>query len=184
MLSKQALRSLILGKLRNQKEEEFRKRSSKIKGKLFKLKEFRRAKIVMFYLAHNTEVQTRFMIDEAVKLGKKVVVPACDIKTKKIIPCLLPGLSASDLKKGAHSIEEPICKRPIAKKDIDLIIVPGLAFDLKGNRLGRGHGYYDRFLDTVSKDTPKIGLAFKFQVLDYLPNCLPHDFRVDKVLFA
>ena len=181
---KQRLRNLMLQRLRNQEEGELKRRSLKIKEKLFRLKAFKQAGTIMFYLALHLEVQTRSMIKEAIKLGKKIAVPTCDIKAKKIIPCLLKGLEKKDFKKGAYSIDEPCDKKLVAKKAIDLFIVPGLAFDPEGNRLGRGLGYYDRFLSSLPQDAPKIGLAFKFQVLKRLPYSLPHDIRVDKVLFA
>lgn len=180
---KQALRKLMLTRLRNQKEEQAEKRSLKIKEKLFKLKVFKQAKIVMFYLALKDEVGTRLMIEEAIALGKRVAVPTCDIRHKKILPCLVTGLEAKDFKRGAYCIDEPRCKRPVAPEKIDLCIVPGVAFDAEGNRLGRGLGYYDRFLSAIPADTPKIGLAFRFQVLKHLTS-LPHDISVDKVLFA
>lgn len=181
---KQALRKLMLTRLRNQKEEQAEKRSLKIKEKLFKLKVFKQAKIVMFYLALKDEVRTRLMIEEAITLGKRVAVPTCDTRHKKILPCLVTGLEAEDFKRGAHCIDEPRCKRPVAPEEIDLCVVPGVAFDAQGNRLGRGLGYYDRFLSALPPDTPKIGLAFRFQVLKHLPSRLPHDISVDKVLFA
>ncbi len=180
----QALRTQMITKLRAQKKEEAQAISLKIMRKLFRLKFFKQAKTVMFYIAHDGEVQTRRMIEEAVKLGKNVAVPTCDIKTRKIIPCLLTGLEKKHFQKGAYDIHEPLHKKPIDSKKIDVVIVPGLAFDFKGNRLGRGMGYYDRFLDAVPEDTPKVGLAYKFQVLKKLPACMPHDIRVDKVLFA
>lgn len=182
--TKRSLRTLMLNKLRNQKKEAVKEKSLKIKEKLFSLKVFKQAKTVMFYLALASEVQTRFMIGEAIRLGKKVAVATCDIRHKKIIPCLLTGLEAKDFKKGAHCIDEPCCKKPIPARMIDLCIVPGLAFDAQGNRLGRGRGYYDRFLAALPDDTPKIGLAFKFQILKHLLKVSPHDIRVDKVLFA
>ena len=134
------------------------------------------------------------MIEEALKLGKKIAVPACDIKAKEIKPCLLRTLENRHLKKGAYGISEPspcaqglgepFATQLIDPAKIDLCIVPGLAFDLSGNRLGRGLGYYDRFLSRLPESAHKIGLAFKFQVLKRLPFCLPHDVRVDKVIFA
>lgn len=174
----------MLNKLRNQKEELVRQKSFKIKNKLFRLKVFKQAKTIMVYLALKSEVQTRFMIEEAIRLGKKIVVPTCDIRHKNIIPCLVTGLEVKDIKKGAHCIDEPCCKTIVNPSHIDLFIVPGLAFDLNGGRLGRGLGYYDRFLSAIPEKKPKIGLAFKFQVLKRLSHCLPHDICVDKVLFA
>lgn len=174
----------MLEKLKKQREELRKKRSLRIKDKLFKLRVFKEAKTIMFYLALNPEVQTRIMIEEALKLGKKIAVPACDIKAKKIKTCVLRNLENRHLKKGAYGISEPSRGRPVDPAGIDLCIVPGLAFDLSGNRLGRGLGYYDRFLSRLPESAHKIGLAFKFQVLKHLPFCLPHDIRVDKVLFA
>jgi len=184
----------MLEKLKKQREELRRKRSLSIKDQLFRLKVFKEARTIMFYLALKTEVQTRIMIEEALKLGKKIAVPACDIKAKKIKPCLLRNLENRHLKKGAYGISEPrpcaqgrgepFVSRPVDPARIDLFIVPGLAFDLSGNRLGRGLGYYDRFLKRLPESAHKIGLAFKFQVLKHLPFCLPHDIRMDKVLLA
>ena len=68
-------------------------------------------------------------------------------------------------------------------KDIDLVVVPGVAFDKKGNRLGRGKGCYDYFLKSLSPQTTTIGLAFDFQILPNIP-ITPQDTRVNKVLFA
>lgn len=181
---KEALRKLMLKKLKNQKEEGIFKKSLMIKERLFRLKVFKEAKTIMFYLALKSEVQTKLMIEEAIKLGKKVILPACDVRHKRIIPCLITSLEAKNFKKGAHCIEEPACRKPVDISNIDLFVVPALAFDLKGNRLGRGLGYYDRFLAVLSENTPKIGLAFKFQVVKNLSFCLPYDIRVDKILFA
>lgn len=183
-VDKKALRKAMLKKLENQKEEEIRKKSCEIRKRLFRLKVFKEAKTIMFYLALKSEVQTKLMIEEAIKLGKRIVVPACDTKQKKIIPCSITNLEAKNFKKGAHCISEPACRKPIHKNDIDLFIVPGLAFDPKGNRLGRGLGYYDRFLSALPMNAKKIGLAFKFQVVKRLSFCLPYDIRVDKILFA
>lgn len=183
-LSKEALRKIMLTKLREQKEESRGKKSVKIKEGLFRLKAFKEAKTVMFYLALKTEVQTQIMIKEALRLGKRIVVPVCDIRAKKISPCLITNLESRYLKRDSLGIEEPCCKKPVSTKYIDLCVVPGLAFDLRGNRLGRGKGYYDRFLSALPGKAFKVGLAFKFQVLNRLTQCLPHDTRVDKVLSA
>jgi 5-formyltetrahydrofolate cyclo-ligase len=73
---------------------------------------------------------------------------------------------------GPYDIRQPKeeFSHPISLADIDLVIVPGVAFDSKCNRLGRGKGYYDRFLKTLPKDTPSIGLAFDFQIVENLPH--------------
>lgn len=84
---------------------------------------------------------------------------------------------------GPYGVSEPAIKRFINLKDLDLVVVPGLAFDKKGNRLGRGKGCYDFFLKKLSKKTISIGLAFNFQILPTLPTT-KRDISVDKVLFA
>ena len=74
-------------------------------------------------------------------------------------------------------------RRLVPTEEIDLVIVPGLAFDLKGNRLGRGAGYYDRFLKILAPEVPSIGLAFGFQIVEDIPVHL-HDMPVFRVLSA
>jgi len=181
MLTKDKLRSKILSTLKNQREEERLRKSQIIKDKLLKLKVFKKAKRIMFYLAYNGEVETRGMIKEAIEQGKMVAVPICKTKEKKIIPCKIG--QDTKFKKGPYGIKEPIKKIPIPSQTLDLVIVPGVAFDIKGRRLGRGKGYYDNFLKDLPKKTTSIGLAFDFQIVPYLP-CSPHDVPVKRVLFA
>ena len=89
------------------------------------------------------------------------------------------------MKVGPYGILEPKEEyvREIDKEKIELVIVPGLAFDQAGRRLGRGKGYYDRFLFSLPSKTPKIGLAFSFQIVEQVP-CDPHDFPLTSVISA
>jgi 5-formyltetrahydrofolate cyclo-ligase len=87
------------------------------------------------------------------------------------------------LVKGTYGICEPARKKFVNLKDIDLVLVPGLAFDKQGNRLGRGKGCYDYFLKRLPKDTPTIGLAFDFQILSCLPATIS-DVKVQRLIFA
>lgn len=135
----------------------------------------------MFYLALNAEVQTKEMISAAQKQGKIVAVPVCQGKKKQMIPSKI-GLKER-LKKGLYGLPEPRKKRPLAIEDIDLVVIPGVAFDKKGNRLGRGKGYYDAFLQRLPAQTVTIGLAFDCQILPTLP-LASHDIAVDQVLYA
>ncbi|HQP91111.1 MAG TPA: 5-formyltetrahydrofolate cyclo-ligase [Candidatus Omnitrophota bacterium] len=182
---KKEIRQVVLKKLKNHKEEERLKKSSKIAGKLFLLKEYLKAKTVLFYLSFDGEVDTLRMIKDAMKQGKKVAVPAILKEARELVPSILEDLDA-DLKGGPYGVLHPREEyiRPIPLEKIDLVIVPGLAFDVAGNRLGRGMGYYDRFLSRLPKDTPVIGLAFDFQIIDDFPPLEPHDLSVSKVLFA
>lgn len=180
MLTKEQIRTTILYRLKIQKEEDRNKKSSRIKAKLFKNRIFKRAKMVMFYMSFGGEVETGNMIKEALRIGKTVVVPV--IGRRRIMrPCLLKR--GAPLLKGPYGILEPVMKQHLDVSDIDVVIVPGLAFDKTGARLGRGKGYYDRFLKTVSQDTASIGLAFDFQVLPRVPTAR-YDVSVNTVLFA
>jgi 5-formyltetrahydrofolate cyclo-ligase len=87
------------------------------------------------------------------------------------------------LEKGPYGVPEPVEHQYLRLRDVDLVVVPGLAFDKQGGRLGRGKGCYDRFLKRLPADTATIGLAFDFQILPSVP-AAAHDVNVDKVLFA
>ncbi|PIP19111.1 MAG: 5-formyltetrahydrofolate cyclo-ligase [Candidatus Omnitrophica bacterium CG08_land_8_20_14_0_20_41_16] len=180
-LTKQEIRSKILIKLKKQKEEDRRIKSCLIKRKLFKQAVFKKAKRVMFYIALKGEVETKEMIEAAQRLGKIIAVPVCVRNKASLRPALLDSLA--HLKRGPYGVSEPVISRFIALKDLDLVITPGVAFDKKGNRLGRGKGYYDRFLSNIPKDTPSIGLAYSLQILLAVP-VTTHDVNVKKVLFA
>lgn len=180
-LTKKSLRSKILLKFKNHKEEDREKKSSLIKEKLFKTKVFKNAKIVMFFISFGGEVNTKDMINEAIKLGKKIAVPVCG-KNRLIKPCMLS--KKISLIPGFYGIPEPAIKRFVNLKNLDLVIVPGLAFDRKGHRLGRGKGYYDTLLGEIaSYKAVSIGLAFDFQILPSIP-LTPQDKKVDKIIFS
>jgi len=179
-LTKKTLRSKLLARLKIEKEEERRNKSRLIQKKLFRTKLFKKAKTVMFYIAFDGEVNTQEMIREARKLGKKVVVPVCR-KDKTMRPCVLK--EGALLKKGLYGIGEPTNREYVSPDRIDLVIAPGVAFDKKGNRLGRGKGYYDRFLKTLPNGKTCIGLAFNFQILPQVP-ANDMDVAVHKTVFA
>jgi len=180
-LTKGTLRSKILLKLKNQKEEDRQQKSELIKHKLLRQRVFKRAKRVMFYIAMPGEVDTREMIATAKRLGKIICVPVCVKNRASLRPAILD--SHAHLKKGPYGVAEPVISKFIRPEDLDLVITPGVAFDKKGNRLGRGKGYYDRFLSKIPQDTPAIGLAFSLQILPAVP-ITSHDVSVKKVLFA
>ncbi|MBU4346057.1 MAG: 5-formyltetrahydrofolate cyclo-ligase [Candidatus Omnitrophica bacterium] len=180
MLTKGQIRNKILLRLRAQKEEERNRKSRIIKEKLFRGSVFRKAKAVMFYISFDGEVNTKEMIKEAQNLGKIVAVPVCT-KNRIIRPSRLG--KRGGFKKGPYRVYEPAIKRFISLEDLDFVIVPGVAFDKEGNRLGRGKGYYDRFLKQLSNRTTTVGLAFDFQILPSIP-ATTRDVGIQKVIFA
>ena len=179
-LTKALIRSTMIQKLKTQEEGERTRKSNLIKNRLFRTRVFQKAKNIMCYIAFGGEVETRQMIRDARTQGKRVAVPLS--KTQRSIrPCVLEG--DMRLVRGPHGTQEPAQGRLLTFKDLDLVIVPGVAFDLKGNRIGRGWGCYDYFLKKIPKDTPTIGLAFDFQILPALP-AKAHDVSVDRILSA
>ncbi|MBL7092051.1 MAG: 5-formyltetrahydrofolate cyclo-ligase [Candidatus Omnitrophica bacterium] len=181
---KQKIRKEIKDKLNKQSNLQRLRKSRLIKKRLFSLAEFKRAKSVMFYVATGEEVETRFMMTEARKIGKKIAVPAILRGEKRIIASLVEDFE-KELAPGPYGILQPQKKyiREVPHRSIDLVVVPGLAFDRQGRRLGRGGGYYDKFLAGLPSGIPRIGLAFDFQLLTGLP-ALSHDVSVTKVISA
>ncbi len=175
---KEKLRKQIKEKRTEITKEENRKKSKKIKERLLGLKEYRDAKIVLFYVSYDGEVFTHDMIKEALD-DKKVVVPISNKKNCSLSLSMLENWE--DLEEGSYGILEPRkdCIKEISIDEIDLIIVPGVAFDLNGNRLGHGKGYYDRLLEKTKAIS--IGLAFEFQIVKDIPtdgNDVPVDIIV------
>ena len=184
-MDKQYIRNEILLKLEQQKKEQRLKKSLAIKKQLFLKPQFLQADTIMFYIAKDGEVETSQMIKETLKMGKKVVVPVTRVKEKKIIPSCIEDFD-KELEKGPYGIYQPKREfmRKVMLKSIDLAVIPGLAFDTEGNRLGRGVGYFDRFLAKLSKhNIPVFGVAFKFQMIKKLP-MFSHDIPVSEVLCA
>jgi 5-formyltetrahydrofolate cyclo-ligase len=183
-MTKAQLRVECLRRLKQQGEGERRRRSKAIRSKLFRLTAFRRAKTVCCYVALPYEVDTWQMIEEMLTKGKRVVVPVSQRKTRAL-RCSEVRDPASELAPGAHGVLEPRrgAFRPVPIRELDMVVVPGLAFDRRGRRLGHGHGYFDRFLARLPKAVPTIGLAYRFQVLDRLP-AASHDQAVRTLLTA
>lgn len=178
--TKSTLRKKFLKLLRNQEEEERVIKSRAIQKRLFAMPEFQRAQHILFYASFDGEVETINMMQEAQRLGKKIVLPIILKDQRQIIPSLVENLS-QELKEGPYGVKQPLkeCRLDLTK--IGLAIVPGVAFDKRNHRLGRGAGYYDRFLKTIPPEIPTVGLAFDFQILDRLPH-QEHDIPVSFVL--
>ncbi len=169
MEEKKSLRNKILAKRSELSEEAIREKSRRIRKRLLELAEFKRAEIVMFYVAKDKEVRTEGMIRESLKMGKRVAVPLSKVEERDLIPLLLTDYG--ELVPGAYGILEPgeEYRRPVPRENIGLIIVPGVAFDRQGQRLGFGGGFYDNFLRKIPTNVPCLGLAFELQVVEELP---------------
>ncbi len=145
--------------------------------------EYAAARAVMFYVDVRTEVRTRNDLEAALQTGKKIVVPYCVDGELELFHLE----SMDELELGMYRILEPKADlRPIAAKQVgvealDLIMVPGVAFDRRGGRTGHGKGYYDKLLEHARPDTPLIALAFECQLFPEIP-MQPHDIFMDKVV--
>ncbi len=153
-------------------------KSAAIMKNLVKLAEYKKAKAVMFYAVKGNEVKTRELIEAALKEGKIVLLPITNIEKKEIEAAVIEDYDR-DLKKGTFGIMEPRQKKSCAAK-IDVVIVPGVAFDIDGHRLGYGHGFYDKLLHRLDR-TVKIGLAYDFQIINKLPK-ESHDHPLDIIV--
>jgi len=183
MKTKQNVRKEITKKLEAQNKLEKDEKSLLIKEKLFALPEFKGAKIIMFYVSTEFEVDTRGMIDDALAMGKKVAVPYVFENGKgKMVSSLIKSRT-ENLVKGPYGIYQPGkgAYTQLSSSEIDLVIVPGVAFTKDGVRLGRGAGFYDRFLKGISKEICTIGIAFDLQVVSGLPHG-KHDVPVGKLI--
>ena len=173
---KNQLKESILEKRNSLSKAEILEKSEKIKSNLFNLESYKQSKTAMFFVSFNSEVNTHDMIKESI--GRKTVI-APKVVQNEIEPSVIIDLD-SLIPSGKFGILEPIEIMKIAYKNIDLVFVPGIAFDKEGHRVGYGFGYYDKFLKKVPKAV-KIGLCFDFQVVGKVPR-EEHDVPVDFIV--
>jgi len=157
--------------------------SRTIVARCMELPEYQQARTVLFYLDVRSEVRTRNDLDAALASGKKIVVPYCVDGELELFHLTDPN----ELSVGMYRILEPrpelrsVEAHRVSVQEIDLIIVPGVAFDREGGRTGHGKGYYDKLLEHARPDTPLVALAFECQLFDRIP-MQEHDVYMDKVI--
>jgi len=146
--------------------------SARICQNLMQRADYVQAQTVMWYVHCRSEVRTIPAIRAALTTGQRIVVPYCTVDAQGQRGLGLWQLQSLDeLLAGQWGIFEPPCERwyeigrTVAAQELDLVVVPGVAFDRQGGRLGNGAGYYDRLLARVRKDCVLIGVAFEAQVL-------------------
>ena len=177
-MDKKELRRAIRERKRAMTEEEIVSRSARL-GELFAQSEaYRNAATIYGYLPYNQEVRTVPMLEQAIRDGKKVAVPKVYGDIMKFI--YLEDLS--QVEKGYAGIPEPIADEPVAHDETALVLMPGLAFDPQGHRIGYGGGFYDKFL-AAEPDHPTLALCYEFQMLPQL-DTEEHDIPVNTVLWA
>ncbi len=175
-MDKKAFRREISAKKRAMTEEQIESASQRLSEQLFATDAYQNAKSIYAYLSYNQEVRTEGIIRRALADGKRVSVP-------KVFGDDMKFLWIDDLDHiapGAYNIPEPIADGPEADDDTALILMPGLAFDPEGHRLGYGGGFYDRYL-SEHHDHTLVALCYDFQLFDHLET-EAHDIPVDIVI--
>ncbi len=169
-LNKEAIRRQLLLKRKKLTSEYILKNSKVIADNLIKLDIYQQSTNIMLYVATKSEVQTQEIIESAQKDKKNIFIPLIIRGSNKLFPSLVRDFE-KELIRGDLGIFQPskefyrLCPPDI----LDLVIVPGVAFTVQGYRLGRGGGYYDRFLSQLKPRTTSIALAFEIQILTEIP---------------
>lgn len=176
-MEKETLRKLMKERRKALTDREIAEKSAAVQKKLFSLPEFANAKTVMTYISAFREVSTDGIINRLFECKKRVAVPVSNTDSITLTPSYISG--TAELVRGAYGIKEPSVIRECTVSDIDIIIVPGIAFDVRKNRMGFGKGYYDRLL--YGSDAIKIGLCYDFQLLDIIPSD-KHDIPMDIII--
>jgi 5-formyltetrahydrofolate cyclo-ligase len=157
--------------------------SERIVRRFMDLPEYEKAGTVMFYVDVRDEVRTRQALPEALASGKRIVVPYCLDGELELF--WLENMDELEL--GMYRILEPkvelrdVAAKRLTPTDLDLVMVPGVAFDRNGGRTGHGKGYYDKLLQHARKDAPLIAMSFECQLFEEIP-AESHDIFMDKVV--
>jgi 5-formyltetrahydrofolate cyclo-ligase len=147
------------------------------------LPEYQRAHTIMYYLDVRSEVRTRHDLQDAIAGDKKIVVPYCVDGFLHLFHLT----SLDELEVGMYKILEPktelrdVAHKKVDPKELDLVMVPGVAFDKRGGRMGHGKGYYDKLLEHVRPEVPLVALAFECQLFPEIP-VAPHDVFMTKII--
>lgn len=151
--------------------------SRRVQARFLATESFRRARCLALYSPVHNEVETEAVAREALAAGKSLVYPRVRGKELDFVKVEDPGL----LKPGRFAVPEPVGGEVVVLQDVNLLVVPGVAFDLAGHRLGYGKGFYDRCLAEFSVAVERVGFSYDFQVIDALP-VLPHDQRLSMLI--
>ena len=184
-LNKQKIRQQMLAQLRTQPESLRQEKSEKILKRVIGLEKFQSAQWLFSYVSLEYEVNTYPLIDHAQQLGKKMAVPVIFNKEKKRGRFVISEVwdRFLEFEIGPFRIQQPKSQfiRPVEPKKIEIAMIPCVAFDKKGRRLGHGKGFFDRFLGELSVGCLKVGIGFDFQLVSELPQ-EPHDLPLDLIV--
>jgi 5-formyltetrahydrofolate cyclo-ligase len=180
--SKNKIRKDMITALESLSENEIALKTRKIENRLFDFANFVEANIAMLYISSPGEVSSRNIITYCLDYRKIIVLPAFDPQKYRIRLFKIDNIE-KDLKPGTRGILEPDTARckPVPVECLDIAIIPGIAFDEKGGRIGSGEGYYDRFIPKLPITTRKVSIAFEDQIIPQIP-MESHDKHVDIII--
>lgn len=177
---KKTLRARLRQQLRAMDAEAIRDRSAEATARLVATEAFQNARTIMLFLSLPQEIDTRTLAVRAWQGRKTVTAPLVSFAQRHMIPVELRSLS-DPMVTDERGLRNPANAYPVPIEDVDLVIVPGLGFDITGQRLGRGAGFYDRFLGQPSFTGVTAGLGFDEQVIDAVPT-QKHDVALDMIV--
>jgi len=177
-MTKPELRRHIRALKRSMPEEALVEKSVLLAHAFFDTPFYRNAKTIYGYVSYNQEVRTLPILEQALRDGKKIALAKCYADDMRFV--CVSDLSA--LSKSKSGVPEPLADSPLGDDETALVLMPGLAFDTAGHRLGYGRGYYDKFLAS-EPNHPTVALCFDFQLLEHIAQD-DHDVPVDLVLWA
>jgi 5-formyltetrahydrofolate cyclo-ligase len=179
------LRQTVLA-IRETLDSDFRHRSSvEIAERLMRYLAENQYRVLHCYISFRSEVETRAFIENALLDGIRMIVPVVEQavehadRKERLVHTEIRGISG--LAKGRFGLEEPVEREPSSLESLDRVIVPIVAFDRRGTRLGYGKGFYDVFLRELPRSVERIGLAFSAQEVDHIPR-LAHDEPLDTII--
>lgn len=177
--TKRELRALMSARKKEYDMDVKKEKSAEIFRQLQATDQFRNAQNILCYWSLSDEVHTHLFVPEIARAGKRVFLPVVagdDLLIREFTA------SESLVEGGSFAIPEPdVNAAEVSIREIDLVIVPGVAFDRRGARMGRGKGFYDRLL--TGAEVAKIGVCFDFQLVEEVPTD-DHDVMMDGVIFA
>lgn len=177
-MTKPELRRQIRCLKRQMSEEDIVNKSKILCSRFLTTDAYQKAQTIYGYLSCNQEVRTMPILEQALRDGKKVALPKCYGPEMRFI--YVEDLTR--IRKSSCGVPEPLDDVPIADDETALVLMPGMAFDQSGHRMGYGGGYYDRFL-SAQPHHPTIALCYDFQVVEQLPTDA-FDIPVDQLFWA
>lgn len=179
--TKEELREHILDIRNRYDESKLSSMSQAINNKLNHLSEFKEALNVSTYVSKSKEVGTIDFIMKALRNGKNVLIPIVEKGKKDLRFSQLLGME--ELEEGSFGVLEPKenFRRFISGSEVDIAIIPGVVWSIEGHRIGYGKGYYDRYLSSLDKNIPTVGLSYDFQLKSKVP-VRKHDIGVQIIV--